>query len=90
MGTEEIDYGHVERDLSALVAKRVSDAILSVLQLTETTGQAYLVTISATSTAAAMWSGCFAAHHGDEKGPDMPTALEAIAAVIREKRGATP
>ena len=83
--SDEIPYGHIERDLCALAQKRVSDAIMSVLQLHETTGQAYLITLAAANSAIAMWAGTMAAHNGLTEPVDMPSALEALAAVMREK-----
>lgn len=83
--SEQIPYGQLERDLCRLVEKRVSDAILSVLQLKEDTGQAYLISLSAASIAAGMWGACFAAHHNLNEPIDLPSALEALAVAMREK-----
>lgn len=87
---EQIAYGTLERDLVRLVNERVTAAVMSVLQLTETTGQAYLVTLTAANIAAGLWSGAFSAHHDQAESLDLPEALEALAQVMRESDGPTP
>lgn len=87
MKAQEIPYGDLERDLCRLVGDRVREAILSVLQITETTGQAYLVTVTAATQAAGMWAGALSVHHDMAEPVSLPEALEALAMKFRDEDG---
>lgn len=86
---EKFPYGTIERDLCVLAARRSSDALYSVMQLSDDPRVKFEIAVSAMGQMIAAASGIYATLHGLELGDGLKKelAIAVIDLALEVKKG---